>query len=333
MKKIFIYFLFIFTTFFSFINFVNAEDTNAYSITFANRSYNNFPFTTFYNLNENTIYDNIITLRYNEGVDKDSWNPPKYLYLVTCASGFLDYYTNSTNYGNVSNKGNFKTSMKCDVNSNYNSYYYLNRFLLTWDFPLYSEPRVGWRMRPLNTSEPRIDVRFESVFLSNELILENDFASLLNSIKSQNNNILGGINSLDTSIQENSNRIDNSINNLNDNISNTDTSSSENHANSFFENFQSSDFGLSDVITLPLTLINSLTNATCISLKLQVPFINKNIYLPCMSSIYSQYFGSFFNIYQIIIFGFTSYWVCIRIYNLIKDFKNPDHDEIEVLDL
>ena len=64
-----------------------------------------------------------------------------------------------------------------------------------------------------------------------------------------------------------------------------------------------------------------------------LPYVNKTLDLPCMSSIYSQYFGSFFTLYQTITFGIIAYWVCVRIFNLVKDFKNPDHDEIEVLDL
>lgn len=129
------------------------------------------------------------------------------------------------------------------------------------------------------------------------------------------------------------NDIEKGVNDLNDTISSSDTTESQSQANSFFDNFQTDTYGLSDVITMPLTLIKSLTNSTCVSLKLTIPFVNKNLELPCMSSIYSQYFGSFFTLYQTITFGFVAYWVVVRIFNLVKDFKNPDHDEIEVLDL
>lgn len=129
-----------------------------------------------------------------------------------------------------------------------------------------------------------------------------------------------------TQIEESTNKIDDTINN-------TDTSGSQGAANSFFEGFDTDDYGLSDIVTMPLDLIRGLTSNTCVSLNLTIPFVNKSFDLPCMSSIYQKYFGSFFNLYQIITFGFTSYWVIVRIFNLVKDFKNPDHDEIEVLDL
>ena len=52
-----------------------------------------------------------------------------------------------------------------------------------------------------------------------------------------------------------------------------------------------------------------------------------------MTTIYETYFGSFFSLYQLITFGVVAYWVIVRLLNMIKDFKNPNHDEIEVLDL
>lgn len=140
----------------------------------------------------------------------------------------------------------------------------------------------------------------------------------------------------DTSLKDIQDSIDNtkqSVDNLKDNITSKDTTDANSSANSFFDNFQTSDYGLSDIITMPLTLIKSLTNSTCVSLDLTVPFVDKTLSLPCMSSIYSQFFGSFFTLYQLVTFGFVAYWVSVRIFNLVKDFKNPDHDEIEVLDL
>lgn len=125
----------------------------------------------------------------------------------------------------------------------------------------------------------------------------------------------------------------NKLNDLKDNITNSDSSNAKNDANNFFSNFQTDTFGLTSIITAPLNLISSLTSKTCSPLNLPLPFINKNLPLPCLSTIYSEYFGSFLTIYQTITFGIVAYWVCVRIFNLVKDFKNPDHDEIEVMDL
>lgn len=123
------------------------------------------------------------------------------------------------------------------------------------------------------------------------------------------------------------------LNDLKDDINNSDSSGATGDADNFFSNFQTDTFGLTSIITAPLNLISSLTSKTCSNLVLPLPYVNKNLTLPCLSTIYSQFFGDFLTIYQTITFGIVAYWVCVRIFNLVKDFKNPDHDEIEVMDL
>lgn len=108
---------------------------------------------------------------------------------------------------------------------------------------------------------------------------------------------------------------------------------SQDSAGGFFNDFTTDTHGLTAIITAPLSLISKITSASCSPLVLPLPFVDKDLTLPCMGAIYSQYFGSFLSIYHVITFGIVAYWVCVRIFNLVKDFKNPDHDEIEVLDL
>lgn len=141
------------------------------------------------------------------------------------------------------------------------------------------------------------------------------------------------------SINSNQQLIDNqqktneNLENLNDNITNSDISETENSAGGFFNDFNDNDFGLSDIITMPLSFIQGLANNSCNSLNLPLPFVDKNATLPCMTSIYQQHFGAFLTIYQIITTGFISYWVCINVFRLVKNFKDPNNDEVEVLDL
>jgi len=123
------------------------------------------------------------------------------------------------------------------------------------------------------------------------------------------------------------------LDDLNDNISNDDISGAEDSASDFFENFEDNDFGLSGIITAPLETIETITSNSCTTLTLPIPFVNKELNLPCMTTIYEEYFGSFLTIYQTITFGIIAYWVCVQIYAMVKGFKNPDKDEIEVLDL
>ena len=152
----------------------------------------------------------------------------------------------------------------------------------------------------------------------------NDYSNYLTNVISLNkqNQIING-----------QNQIINGQSQINDSINNSDTSQATTNASNFFNNFSTNTHGLTGIITAPLTAIQSLTSASCSPLVLPLPFVNENLTLPCMRTIYTQYFGDFMQIYDIITLGIISYWVMVRIFGLVKDFKNPEHDEIEVVDL
>lgn len=131
----------------------------------------------------------------------------------------------------------------------------------------------------------------------------------------------------------NTDKIVESQDKINDSIKDNDVSGANDEASGFFNDFESDDFGLSDVITMPLSFIQGLSSSTCYSLNLPLPFVDTNVTLPCMTSIYQSYFGDFFTLYQIITTGFISYGICINIFRLVQGFKNPDNDEVEVMEL
>lgn len=149
-----------------------------------------------------------------------------------------------------------------------------------------------------------------------------DYTTILNEIKNNQNDYKKELQDVNSSIQK-----------TEQTIKDTDTQGAQDSAGGFFNDFTTDTHGLTAIITAPLTLISSITSKSCSPLVLPLPFVDKDLTLPCMGAIYSQYFGSFLSIYQLITFGIVAYWVCVRIFNLVKDFKNPDHDEIEVLDL
>ena len=126
----------------------------------------------------------------------------------------------------------------------------------------------------------------------------------------------------------------NAINDLNDSINDDDIGGATQDGADFILDFDTNTFGLTSIVTAPLNLIQSLTSSSCSELELPLPFLNnKKLKLPCMTTIYQNTFGSLFTMYQTITFGIIAYWVCVRIFNQVKDFKNPEHDEIEVVDL
>lgn len=136
-----------------------------------------------------------------------------------------------------------------------------------------------------------------------------------------------------TDVNENLEETNEKLNNIYNNITNNDISGSQNTANSFFDNFTDNDYGLSSIITIPLTSIQKITNVTCTPINIPIPFTNKTIPLPCMNILYQENVPLLLNIWQIVSFGLISYAVIIDIFSMVKNFKNPNDDKLEVMSL
>lgn len=124
----------------------------------------------------------------------------------------------------------------------------------------------------------------------------------------------------------------NNLENINNSLNDDNVDSSIDSASNFFSNFSVNHFGLSGVVTAPLRLINSLTSSTCNSLQFPLPFVNQNVVIPCMSTIYNK-FPLFYNLWQLITTGLVGYRISINLFKKVKDIQDPDNDRIEVLDL
>lgn len=176
------------------------------------------------------------------------------------------------------------------------------------------------------------DIPLNDLILDNQTTQTSILNDILNSIKSDS--------SINQQIKENTEKqLEEQKKQLeeqkktNETLKDDDTQGAQNSAGGFFNDFTTDTHGLTSIIIAPLSLISSITSSSCSPLVIPLPFVDKDLTLPCMGDIYSTYFGSFLSIYQVITFGVVAYWVCVRMFNLVKDFKNPDHDEIEVLDL
>lgn len=134
-------------------------------------------------------------------------------------------------------------------------------------------------------------------------------------------------------LNKNQNETNNKLNDLNNNITNDNVDDAINSGNDFFDSFKDEDYGFSDIVKMPLTFINNITSTTCTPLTFPLPFVDTNVELPCMMPIYKKHFGNILTVYQTITFGMVAYWVCINLFKMVKNFKNPDNDEVEVLDL
>ena len=119
------------------------------------------------------------------------------------------------------------------------------------------------------------------------------------------------------------------INDLND----TMKDSAIDDKTSFFTGFSNDTHGLTGIITLPLSTIQSLTNSSCVSLNIPIPFTSSNVTLPCMTQVYQTYIPTVYSLWQVVTFGIISYFICIDIFKMVKGFKDPNDDKVEVLDL
>lgn len=129
------------------------------------------------------------------------------------------------------------------------------------------------------------------------------------------------------------NGVKGSIDTTNDILNDDKTDGANDKGDDFFNEFNF-EFkgGLTGILTAPLNTIASLTGSSCSPITLTIPFVNKQMELPCMTTIYSR-FGNFFTAYQIITFGIIGYWIIVKTFKIIKDMVNPDDDKVEVLDL
>lgn len=188
---------------------------------------------------------------------------------------------------------------------------------------------LNFTTRLFNETSYYTYMRILSVFGSDTLSYADIEAGQNEAIQQQQNEANQKLNDINNSIKNQTEE----QKKTNDTLKDDNTQGAQDSAGSFFNDFTTDTHGLTAIITAPLSLISKITSASCSPLVIPLPFVDKDLTLPCMGAIYSQYFGSFLSIYQVITFGIIAYWVCVRIFNLVKDFKNPDHDEIEVLDL
>jgi len=95
------------------------------------------------------------------------------------------------------------------------------------------------------------------------------------------------------------------------------------------------EFGLGAAVTAPLTFIASLPSkaSNCTPISLTLPYVNRQIILPCMTSIYQTHFGLIFSLFQTIMLGLFGYYAAVKVYGNIKQMKDPEDDRIEVVKL
>lgn len=151
---------------------------------------------------------------------------------------------------------------------------------------------------------------------------QNNDSALLQQMTNQNNTIINQ----NEQIINNGNQTNNTLND--DNVD-----ESTNKATDFFNNFDSGNTGsLTDIISLPLDFLDKLNNS-CSSIVLPVPYMG-DITLPCLQSYLSTFIPeSFLNLIKLIVNGFLTYKIIASLIDFINSLKDPNNDDLEVMDL
>lgn len=236
----------------------------------------------------------------------------------TSSDGASSQYFKSYTYsiardGTSTNRYVLKITFEPNANLRYlNAYFYINstqnRYIASYGV---------FGNVTYNSTTITYEQGLSSAIANQNTILTNGFENVVQVTLSSTQSIIQGITS--------------STNETNDLIK--DDSIDNQQANSYFENFDSDDFGLSDIVAIPLTYINNLSSGVCTPLNLPLPFVNHNVSLPCMTNVYQTHFPTFLTLWQLITNGLISYWVCVNIFASVKGFKDPQSDKVEVFDL
>lgn len=342
MKKLkYLFLIMVVVTFFASAPPVKAElKYDAQRMKLLNRQYSEFPFTTWYAVDEDTTYEGSNYVEF-DATNSNITTPndlPKYVYSIYCSTSDLDLYTSESIKGSMSNYG-YVSGGNCQVIHNgnyYNGKYYLNRWLVNqWAYytgDLGQVYGVKWSIRIRNNNSSNIYVRFESMFVSNEMITDFKSDVLLNQLIEQNSSLKTQLNEIEISTNETNNKLDETnqeLGNINDNITNDDVSS--NTGNSFFDSFTTNDNGgISAIVTAPLSAIEKMVSGTCTPIK--GSYKGKEFSFPCGDNFWADMpdVKQFLNI---VLGGFLCYGILAKLYLLIDRLKDPEDDRVDVMKL
>lgn len=90
---------------------------------------------------------------------------------------------------------------------------------------------------------------------------------------------------------------------------------------------------LLEFLKLPFNWLKSLSKDNCTSLTIPFPYTNSNFEIPCLSSIFSNVLGNFFNIFVFLISALYVYRITLSNINCITEVLDPQDDKLEVIEL
>lgn len=158
------------------------------------------------------------------------------------------------------------------------------------------------------------------VYLISANVEDNLSDALLNQITNQN----------ETIINQNQQLIDSS-NKTNDTLNDDNVDEANSKASDFFNSFSDTDHGgISGIVKAPLVAFNSMLSNTCSPLT--ATYEGHEIALPCGTEFWSK-FDALKRFINMTYGGILCYLIAVKLFKLVNNLKNPDNDNVEVMDL
>ena len=149
-----------------------------------------------------------------------------------------------------------------------------------------------------------------------------------------NNSLNDGFNNLNNAITNGFNKLNQDLKDSMESVDETikDDSIDIDGATGFFDDFDDDDFGLSDIVKAPLTIIRSLsTGNTCQDLNFSV--LGANVSMPSGCILWDKVPSNIESIYYVFIGGLFAYILAVKLFHDVNDLKDPEKSEVSTLDL
>lgn len=90
---------------------------------------------------------------------------------------------------------------------------------------------------------------------------------------------------------------------------------------------------LTQMVLAPITILTTISGSSCQPITWNIPLVNYQATIPCMSTVYNQYFSGILTLFSTIITGVFAYRTVIKLVSTLKDCLDAENDKIEVIDL
>lgn len=174
-----------------------------------------------------------------------------------------------------------------------------------------------WRM---NTA---IATNFNSIYYS---VTMNDEALLFNF---DSTDIINGLGNIQTQQQQ-----------TNQTLTDSNTTTSQQNSTNALSGIQTTmqtklkgTNELTQMVMAPLTVLTTVAGSSCQPITWHIPLVNYDATIPCMSTIYTEFFSTILTLFSTIITGIFAYRTVVKLVSTIKDSLDAENDKLEVLDL